>query len=264
MIDAPSSFGSSVARRRIGGFALSLTSYDRRTVLPWHEHDAPYLTFVLAGAYRESLRTSTRECTTRSVVYHPAGERHRDEFGGVATACLDLSFDSAWLQSVQARGCATDRPSLADSPAAARVGAGIVREFRRADGVSPMIVEGLLLELFAENERRRHAPTAPPWLRRVRDAAETRCTESLSLSEIASDAGVHPTHLARAFRVHYGCTIGEFVRARRIELAKERIRGGGALADIALDLGFADQSHFARTFRHFSGQSPTEFRRSLR
>jgi AraC family transcriptional regulator len=264
MIDGTSSFGSPLARRRIGRFGISLTRYDGRTVLPWHEHDAPYLTFVLTGAYRESLRGGMRECTRRSAVYHPAGERHRDEFGRRATACLDLSFDSAWLLSVQSRGCATDRASLVDSPAVARIGAGIVREFRGADGVSPMIVEGLLLELFAENERRRNAPTAPPWLRLVREMAESRCTTGVSLSEMAAEAGVHPTHLARTFRAQYGSTIGEFVRARRVELAKDRIRAGAAFADIALDLGFADQSHFARTFRTFTGQTPTEFRRSLR
>jgi AraC family transcriptional regulator len=264
MIDAAPSFGSPVARQRIGRFALSLTRYDGRTVLPWHEHAAPYLTFVLAGAYRESLRGGTRECTPRSAVYHPAGERHRDEFGGRSTACLDLSFDSAWLQSVQSRGCATDRAALVESPAVARIGAGIAREFRETDGVSPMVVEGLLLELFAENERRRNAPGAPPWLRRVRDLAESRCTTDVSLSDMAAESGVHPTHLARTFRAHYGSTIGEFIRARRIELAKDRIRTGAAFADVALDLGFADQSHFARTFRKCAGQSPTEFRRSLR
>jgi len=264
MIEAAPSFGSPMARQRIGRFALSLTYYDERTVLPWHEHDAPYLTFVLAGAYRESLRGGTRECTPRSAVYHPAGERHRDEFGGRSTACLDLSFDSAWLQSVQSRGCAIDRAALVDSPAVARIGAGIAREFRDADGVSPMIIEGLLLELFAENERRRRAPIAPLWLQRVREMVAERCTENITLSEMAAEAGVHPNHLARAFRSHYGCTIGEFTRARRIEFAKERIRAGAALVDVALDLGFADQSHFTRTFRNVSGQSPSEFRRTLR
>lgn len=256
--------GTLVSRRQLGAFTLSLTRYDGRTVLPWHEHDAPYLTFVLDGAYRESVRGATREVTPRSAVYHPAGERHADEFGGRPTACLDLRFESAWLQSVAARGCATDRPSVLDSPAVARIGAGMMRELRRTDAVSPMIVEGLLLELFAETERCRISPAAPPWLRRVRELAEERCTARPSLGELANECGVHPTHVARAFRTHYGCTIGEFVRARRIEVAKERMRSTAPLADIALDLGFADQSHFARTFRSVTGQSPAEFRRALR
>src|SRR5213075_1689585 len=170
----------------------------------WHEHDAAYLTFVINGAYRESVRSATRECTPRSVVYHVAGERHSDEFGDRATACLDLHFDSAWLDGLQSRGCATDRAAFVDSPAAGRIASSIECEFRNTDGVSPMAIEGLLLELFAECERHTPDRSAPVWLRRVRDQLDA--CRTASLTGLAAEAGLHPTHLARTFRAHYGCS----------------------------------------------------------
>ncbi len=47
---------------------------------------------------------------------------------------------------------------------------------------------------------------------------------------------------------------------RRLDLVRSEIRTGKALADIALDAGFADQSHMTRLFRATYGLSPAEFR----
>ena len=249
-------FGTPVDSRRIGGFALSLTRYAAGSALPWHDHREAYLTFVVDGEYREMLRGTTRDCTASSVVYHPAGEQHADRFGARAASCLDVRFDSTWLDSVGERGCVIARPAMLQPVG---VGSRILREFRHPDALSGMVVEGLLLELFAEEERR---GTPPAWLCRVRDILESQ-SEHLSLREIASEAGVHPTHLTRAFRAAYGCTIGEFARARRVERAKERLRGRESLSRIATDLGFSDQSHFTRTFRRLTGHTPAAFRRAL-
>jgi AraC family transcriptional regulator len=52
-----------------------------------------------------------------------------------------------------------------------------------------------------------------------------------------------------------------YLLRRRIERAKPMLRGPATkrIADIAADLGFADQSHFTRTFRRLVGMSPSDF-----
>jgi AraC-like DNA-binding protein len=68
--------------------------------------------------------------------------------------------------------------------------------------------------------------------------------------------------LARAFRRRYHCTMGDYVRRQRIERAKQQLRNSRArLAEIAAANGFADQSHFSRLFRHYTGMTPSHFRR---
>jgi AraC family transcriptional regulator len=259
-----SEFGSTVAERQFGLFDAALTRYSANTVLPWHEHDRAYLTFVVDGDYRESLAGFTRDCTRRSIVYHPAGEAHADHFGPRNAFCLDVGLDPKWLRLLSDRGCTIDRAAMLDSPSASLIAARVAGEFHEPDELSPIVVEGLLFELFVEKQRHRPVTKAPLWLRRVRDLLESRCGERISLSDAATVAGVHPTHLSRVFRAHYGCTIGDFVRAARIDLAKQRLLGTDSLSDIATSLGFADQSHFARTFRLFTGQSPNTFRRAAR
>jgi AraC family transcriptional regulator len=69
--------------------------------------------------------------------------------------------------------------------------------------------------------------------------------------------------MAAQFRAYYGCSIGEFVRRRRIDFACEQIRAGErSLLDIALEAGFVSQSHFSRVFRTATGMTPREYRAS--
>jgi AraC family transcriptional regulator len=82
---------------------------------------------------------------------------------------------------------------------------------------------------------------------------------------LAALAGVHPTHLLRTFRRHHGATISNYVRQRRIQRARTEVASAKRpLAVIALDAGFADQSHFTRVFRQAFGETPGQYARSLR
>jgi len=246
-------FGCRLAQREIGGFTLSMTQYDRGGELPWHAHHDTYVTFVVDGSYRERLRASARECTPRSVVVHPAGEEHANVFVTRFARCLNVQFDSL-------RGFG-NRPAVVDTAAASAIGARMADEMRRADAFSALVIEGLLLELFAEIERAGDALRAPSWLRKVREVIASRYTEPLALADLAALVGVHPVHMARAFRRHYGRTVGELIRELRIERAKTRIASKMPLSEVALDAGFADQSHFVRTFRRATGVTPSAFRR---
>ncbi len=144
----------------------------------------------------------------------------------------------------------------------------LYREFLRGDGASPLALEGLALELLAESSRHGPIPLdreTPRWLLRVRDLLHSRFPDDLPLAAVAAEGGVHPAHLARAFRTHFGCTVGDYVRRLRVEDACLQLATSDApLVAIALDSGFADQSHFAKTFRRQMGMTPGEYRRSVR
>src|SRR6185436_10255820 len=102
------------------------------------------------------------------------------------------------------------------------------------------------------------------WIERVREYLHAHFTRKLSLGEIAHAAGVHPVHVCRAFPRHHGLTLGEYVRALRIDYAaRELIASRRPIADIAFDAGFASQSHLTRHFRARIGVTPAAYRRSL-
>jgi AraC family transcriptional regulator len=91
-----------------------------------------------------------------------------------------------------------------------------------------------------------------------------RLQENVGLGDIAEIVGVHPAHLARTFRRCYGCTVGDYVRSLRLERARQELRvSDRPLAEIALALGYADQSHFATSFKQQTGMTPGTFRNAF-
>ena len=101
------------------------------------------------------------------------------------------------------------------------------------------------------------------WLIQAKDMIRARYAEPLSLSDVATAVGIHPVRLARAFRSVYRCSVGEFIRQIRIESACEAMLSGEtSLSEAGLSVGFADQAHFARTFKRIVGMTPGQFRAS--
>jgi len=113
----------------------------------------------------------------------------------------------------------------------------------------------------------RPAPSArnagrPRWLAEARALLHDRYRENLRLGDIATAVGVHPVHLARVFRLSYGMPVGSYARGLRLTWAAGRLRDSGdSIAQIALEAGFFDQSHFTRAFKQHFGRTPLAYRR---
>ena len=99
------------------------------------------------------------------------------------------------------------------------LGTRIYREFRQPDGFSPSVLDALILEASVEAARSQRRDLTPAWLRHVRGRIEADFTNGVALSGLAAEIDVHPAHLARSFRHHYGRTIGELVRELRVDFA---------------------------------------------
>jgi AraC family transcriptional regulator len=102
-------------------------------------------------------------------------------------------------------------------------------------------------------------------LLRVRDRLHDAIAGGCCLEELAAEGGVHPAHLARSFRRHFRCTVGEYLRRLRVEEAGRRLANSDEpLVAVALAAGYADQAHFTKAFRRATGTTPAEYRRSSR
>jgi AraC family transcriptional regulator len=102
------------------------------------------------------------------------------------------------------------------------------------------------------------AAGAPSWLAEVRAALDA---ESLPIRQLARRAQVHPIHLAREFRRHYGLSPSEHRRRMRLHRAADLLsRRDDSLAAIALEAGFADQAHMSRDMRSGAGVTPSKMR----
>jgi AraC-like DNA-binding protein len=87
-----------------------------------------------------------------------------------------------------------------------------------------------------------------------------RCTEALTLDEMAAEAKMSRYHFIRAFRRAVGMTPHAWQIDLRIQRARSLLKQGMTLADAALQLGFSDQSHFQRAFKQRVAATPGDYR----
>jgi AraC family transcriptional regulator len=99
-------------------------------------------------------------------------------------------------------------------------------------------------------------------VRNVMDVIHARLADPLSLADLASAAGASRAHFARGFRGMTGYTPMAYVQKKRIEKAQELLlETDHSVLEIAVAVGFQNQSHFAVAFRRTTGISPNQFRR---
>jgi AraC family transcriptional regulator len=140
---------------------------------------------------------------------------------------------------------------------------------RRAsiEGAPALEVDHLVIELLhsivSSVARARRTPTAAEQ-RAVRHAEEilaARFREDLPLGFLARSCGLSPSHLSRTFRRATGVTLHRYQNVLRLRAALRRIgEGERSLTSLALDLGYADHSHFTSAFRREYGFPPSAAR----
>jgi AraC family transcriptional regulator len=261
-------FGTSAGVWRVGAFQLSESVYGANTVLPPHTHPRAYLGFVVNGGHRESTPHCERDCRPATVVFHPAAERHANRFSPAGGRIFRLEIDEPWLMRLRECHARLDRAVESHGGPLSSIASRIFSEFRARDPVSPLMIEGLALEFATGLVRGGDVAVrgaAPAWLRPTVDYLHARALEEIHLDDVASLAGVHPAHLSRVFRRHYHCSVGQFVRRLRVELAARALaESQRTIAEIAAELGFADQSHLCRVFVKLMGVTPARYRRLVR
>lgn len=97
-------------------------------------------------------------------------------------------------------------------------------------------------------------------LERAAEYIRDNCTQLLKLEDICAAAQLSPSYLIRAFKQHYGMTPHAFLVNRRIQFARDQLRSGKLIADVALEAGFADQAHFQRVFKQHLAATPGQYR----
>jgi AraC family transcriptional regulator len=251
--------------RKSAWLRLAEANYSRGIKLPQHSHDHAGFCLLLQGLYEENWGKDIFVRKPGSLMFVASGEIHSSQIPRTGIRFLSIEIMPDLLQRVNGHSKLLRGLTQFDGGSLPWLAMRLYREFRSEDDVAPLAIEGLALELLAGVARQSsHSENGTAnWLKTAKDFVRDRFQESISLTEVAEFADVHPVSLARAFRRKYGCTVGEYVRQLRIEFACQKLAGSDAsLVDIALLAGFSEQSHFSRTFKRLTGLTPSEYRSS--
>jgi AraC family transcriptional regulator len=253
-------YGDIERRRRAGTIELA----ELQPTVPEHEvethtHTDAHFVLVLRGRYLSRARGMPAVCATPALIYNPPGTTHHDCFRGLQGRFLTISMPA---DAVAGRDLPHDPVRV--GALGERAAFALREELARADDCTTLAIESGIEPLFdaLQRQRRMERDDGPAWLARARDRLRDDCAQPPRIEELARIAGVHPIAFARTFRRRYGRSPAEYLRECRLERAARLLRDRRlSLRTVAARAGFADQSHFNRSFRHAFGCTPGEFRR---
>ena len=257
-------WGHVIRTREFSGLRLVEGVYSGKTKVPRHSHQQAVFCIALNGVCNEAYASKLREYEAFTLEFLPPNQCHSLAFPGAEMRAFSIDIASSWLERAREYSLKLEDSVHCHGGLLSGLFMKLYREFRQMDGASPLVIEGLMLEMLAEASRREVKAsdrTPPRWLAQALELLREQFSEHLTLAHVATSVGVHPIHLARGFRRFCRCTVGEYIRQLRIEHAcHELCASDASLAAIALTAGFSDQSHFSRTFKRLMAMTPAQYR----
>jgi AraC-like DNA-binding protein len=230
---------------------------------PAHAHGTWTLFVVDDGAVRYDLDRHPQGSDPSMVTLLPP---HVGHDGRPATSrgyrMRVLYLDGAML-SDQLIGSAVDRPIIPDPTLRRSISA--VHELLRcpddtleAESHLAFVIERLrhhLRDRIDHHDWGRAGALAEEF----RALLDTHLVETVTIAAVGRQLGASPAHLVRCFTRTFGVAPHAYRIGRRIEMARLQLLDGRSAADVAVSVGFYDQSHFIRHFKRLVGTTPGRF-----
>ncbi|WP_033281975.1 helix-turn-helix domain-containing protein [Streptomyces sp. NRRL F-525] len=262
-------------RARLGrcGPPLDLLTarFDRHVYAP-HAHEEFTIGVCVGGSELIDYRGGRVRATPGSIVVLAPGEMHT---GGPGSATDGYAYRALYADP----GLLTDgilgaalphfrEPLLDDTELAVAL-----RSAHTQLSVCPDPLEAesrlpwLLTALARRHSTARPAPDEIPGAAWVAHAVRDRLADELltppSLNALAADFGLSRYQLLRAFRTTMGIPPYAWLAQYRVTRARGLLEAGGRPAEVAAQVGFADQAHLTRWFRRVLGVTPAAYRNSV-
>lgn len=222
-----------------------------------HYHEKSHFSFLLNGGIIDKRQKLETERQSGELMFFHAGEPHQTIYKLFPTTNINLEI-SDFLLAEKSVEDTLQKESLSKNPNTKMIILKIYKELLIHDEFSDCSIEMLLLNLCdGETETK---DVRPRWLDKVIEILKDNWNEPLSLKYLAEAANIYPTTISKHFPKYISCTLGEYRRRLKIEKSLSLIKTSNwSLTEIAYQCGFADQSHFTRTFKQMTGFLPGHY-----
>ncbi len=284
-------YGSTNQTIHLDGLTLTDTVYTHPKV-DWHYHENNYFTFLLQGSMLEGNKKHTYECFAGDLLYHNWEDPHYNEGSKEFTRGFHLELSNDWFQRFDLDKTTAEGSIKILDPTIKAIMYNIFKEAKLSAETGQPGIDALLATLFSRLGGAAESPAGkkPVWVARLREMlheapasvstaalkpgqtigpgipipAASIAGQAPSLRDLARQLGIHPVHLSREFPRHFHTTLGRYIRLQKLNRALALLPAfDRSLTDIALEAGFADQSHFIRCFQSDIKISPLQYRKLL-
>lgn len=245
-----------------------------------HTHDGFVIGVIEAGMETFRYRGKVHYAPPGHIVLVNPGEMHTGSAAAEAGWTYRVLYPAAErLQEAAAQlsgGQASTEPMpsfpeavVDDPPLAARL--RHLHRLAASTGSAPVLSAALLtaftdlIERHAERPpRSRPVGREHGKVRHARDFLAAHSHQGVTLEALAAQVGLSPYHLLRVFRRELGLSPHAYQIQLRVTRAKLLLARGEAVAEVAVRVGFCDQSHLGFHFKRLVGVTPGQFSRSAR
>jgi len=247
------------------GVEARFSSYTQKAFRT-HTHRHCIVSLVESGSTRFSLGRALHSAHAGQIVVIEAGRPHAcNPAPGIGISYRLLALDTGWLTGAF-RGAGEGETPRFPSPVLDDIELFKAwRELHEAYVWGAPTNEKLALLLACLRELvTRHAVAATPEPQspavvRARQHIAANAGAWVPLDKLARLAGLSPHHFLRVFKAATGLPPHAYQLQQAVEHAKALLAEGMSICQAALDAGFADQSHFSRCFREFTGATPRQY-----
>lgn len=246
-----------------------------------HVHDQVQVAVASEGAeveatWRSSNGTLTRRAATGAFVsIVPCGQRHTCAWKRSASvihvylspeAVTNAAAEAVKREKIEIMACFLERDPLIEEigkSLARKLWNGSLTNLFASSAIN--VLAAHLLERYSGQVQalRTYRDGLPPSrLRHVVEYIDAHMGDDVSLEQLAAQADMSPHYFSQLFHRSTGSAPHQYLLKRRVERAKELLAGQQApLADIAYRLGFSSQAQFTTTFRRYTGETPSRYRK---
>lgn len=257
-------FGQTNDKINIDGLTITDTEYTHPYV-DWHYHENPYFTFLLQGNMQEGNKKEIYDCSAGTLLYHHWQDAHYNIKPDIFTRGFHIEMTEKWFDNFQIKKDCIEGSFNIKNPAFKLLFYQIFKESKLNETSFEANVNQLLLDLFSQLIHSKNASHQKPiWVNQVDEILHESFTEKLNLTDISKILNIHPIHLSRDFKKYFNCNLGEYVRKLKVEKSLILLNTNDSLSDVALECGFADQSHFNSCFKENIGMTPLKYRNILK
>ncbi|MCW2240686.1 helix-turn-helix domain-containing protein [Azospirillum canadense] len=248
-------------RRSFPGLEIAFLDCTGRSFAK-HAHDEFVIGANFSGRERIWLDRRTHEAATAEVTLYNPGQVQASSAGDASWSFTSVYLDPSAM--VRLAGLPSEvvfeRPILWNEGLARRLRSLGLRALDRVVGDAE-VLEGaidLVAELLdaAGSKPPERAERAEPEVRRVAERLRDEMAAPPCLDDLATDVGLTPVQLVRAFTRSRGLPPFAWLMVERLKTAREAVSRGERLSGVAAELGFADQAHLTRRFKAMYGVPP--------
>jgi AraC-like DNA-binding protein len=253
----------------------------RSSALGPHAHFEHAISYYFGGRSQCRIGAQLLEFRAGEVALLNPGEAHED-LADERDYLMILIKEAFLAELLQGIGCDAQElpcflvPKVENDEPVQRICEAICAEGDSTEFGREVLLRSLVTELaihllrrFLGSSRTNEGMDAtrhiPRWqVRRALEYLRETYTQEFSLDRVSAAAQLSKYHLERVFKKATGLRLHNYVVMLRVERAKEILsRTSRPIADIALELGFADQSHFSNVFKQIAGLSPRSYRMAV-